>query len=365
MHGDAFSLGLKSSLKNSKMKSMLAIETIKKLSKQKLGLVTVVTGEDTGQFASLKSGLLEAISFDPADLTYSYFDLAEVAYLSADMDMQSLPFFSDEKVVILDNFLDITTQKKSYLDDKDLALFEAYLENPVPTTRLIIFAAGKLDGKRRLVKLLKRDAVIFEAAELKEAELKTYFQKQAHGLGLVFDTGVFENLLLKSNFDFSELEKNINFLVSYKKDGQISQTDINDAIPKTLQDNIFDLVQFVLAKRVEEVTSLIKDLTLQGEDEIKLLAILIGQFRLFLQTKILLQKGKNESQIVADLSDYLARRVNPYQVRFAIRDSRSLSIDFLKKSLSVLIATDFSIKKGKYDKAYLFELALLKIMAAL
>ena len=70
-------------------------------------------------------------------------------------------FFADQKVVIFDNLLDITTAKKSYLDDKELKRFEAYLENPLDTTRLIIFAPGKLDGKRRLVKILKRDAQNF------------------------------------------------------------------------------------------------------------------------------------------------------------------------------------------------------------
>ena len=46
--------------------------------------------------------------------------------------------------------------------------------------RLVLMSAGKLDGKRRLVKLLKRDAMVLEASPLKDAELRTYFQKQAH-----------------------------------------------------------------------------------------------------------------------------------------------------------------------------------------
>ena len=55
--------------------------------------------------------------------------------------------------------------------------FEVYLENPLDTTRLIIFAPGKLDGKRRLVKILKRDAQIFEASELKRSRAKNVFPK--------------------------------------------------------------------------------------------------------------------------------------------------------------------------------------------
>ena len=191
--------------------------------------------------------------------------------------------------------------------------------------------------------------------------MKTYFQKLAHKENLVFDSGVFEALLLKSNYDFSEILKNIAFLKSYKKDGHITSEDINQAIPKTLQDNIFDLTQFVLNGNIDEARDLIRDLRLQGEDEIKLIAIMLGQFRMFLQVSILASQGKTEQQMVATLSDYLGRRVNPYQVKFAVRDSRTLSMTFLKKAIAVLIETDYAIKTGTYDKDYLFDVAILKI----
>ncbi len=340
---------------------MIAIEEIDRLSKTKLGLITVVTGEDLGQFSQLKERLMERISYDKDDLTYSYFDITETAYPDAEMDLVSLPFFADEKVVIFDNFLDITTEKKSFLDDKELKRFEDYLENPLDSTRLIIYAPGKLDGKRRLVKILKRDARIFEANQLKEAELKTYFQKLAHKESLSFESGVFEALLIKSNYDFSEILKNIAFLKSYKRDGHITLEDVGQAIPKTLQDNIFDLTQFVLTRKIDAARELVRDLRLQGEDEIKLIAIMLGQFRTFLQVKILASQGKNEQQIISDLSDYLGRRINPYQVRFALRDSRTLSLAFFQKAIVGLIETDYAIKTGVYDKDYLFDIVLLEI----
>ncbi|MFC3932855.1 DNA polymerase III subunit delta [Streptococcus dentapri] len=344
---------------------MIAIEEIENLTKEKLPLVTVITGDDLGQYSQLKQVLLEQIGFDTSDLTYSYFDFPESSYVDAQLDLESLPFFSDEKVVIFDNLLDLTTAKKSYLDDKDTKNLESYLANPIATTRLVIFAPGKLDGKRRLVKLLKREAKVFEAGELKEAELRTHFQKLAHKQGLVFESGAFEQLLIKSNFDFSEIQKNLAFLKSYKRSGQISLMDINEAIPKTLQDNIFDLTQFILTKKIESARDLITDLRLQGEEEIKLLAVMLGQFRLFTQVKILGQQGKNEQQMVAELSELLERKINPYQIRFALRDSRTLPLPFLKRALSILIDTDYQIKRGNYEKGYLFDLALLKIVSLL
>lgn len=342
-------------------KTMIAMETIEKLSKESLPTLTVLAGEDLGQYSQAKETFLKQIGFDPSDLTYSYFDMSEMTYQEAELDLESMPFFADEKVVIFDHFADMTTAKKSYLDDKELKRLERYLQSPVETTRLVLMASGKLDGKRRLVKLLKRDALVLETSPLKDAELKTYFQKKAHQEGLIFDTGVFEELLIKSNFDFSDVQKNMAFLKGYKAEGNISSKDIAEAIPKSLQDNIFDMTQLLLRGDINGVRELVHDLRLQGEDDIKLIAVMLGQFRTYLQVKLLSAQGKSEQQIVVSLSDYLGRKVNPYQIRYALRDSRPLSIEFLKTSIKSLIETDYQIKTGTYDKEYLFDLALLKI----
>ncbi|HFH9837197.1 TPA: DNA polymerase III subunit delta [Streptococcus suis] len=340
---------------------MTIIDQIETLSKDKLGLLTVLSGEDVGQYQVARDKLLEVIDFDVADLSYTYFDLSESDYAQIELDMVSLPFFADEKIVILDYFSDITTDKKRYLGDEELKKFEQYLENPVETTRLVILARGKLDSKRRLVKILKRDGLVLEANPLKEADLRTYFHRQIKNLDLNLESSAFEHLLNKSNFDFSELTKNLQFLKSFKGTNTITVADIKLAIPKTLQDNIFDLTQLVLRSNMDEARNLVRDLRLQGEDEIKLIAIMLTQFRTYLQVQLLKEQGKGEQQIVVALSEATGRKVNPYQVKFALRDSRNLSIGFLKKVVRLLIETDFKIKTGQFDKDYLFDLALLKI----
>ena len=88
---------------------------------------------------------------------------------------------------------------------------------------------------------------------------------------------------------------------------------------------------------------------------------MLGQFRMFTQVKIFADNGRSESQIVSDLSDYLGRKMNPFQVKFALKDARGLSLSFLKRTLTCLIEADYQIKSGLYNKDYLFDLALLKI----
>lgn len=340
---------------------MQAITDTKHLTVQTLPPILVLTGEDVGQFEWLKKDILKKIGYDPSDLNYSYFDMKEASYAEVELDLVSLPFFADEKIVILDHLLDLTTAKKRNLTDEDLKQFENYLENPSESTRLVIFAEGKLDSKRRLVKLLKRDAQIIEATTPKEQDLKRYFSSQAQELGLQFVGDSLDQLLLKSGYDFGELQKNLALLQAYKEDGQITLEDIEEVVPKSLQDNIFDLTQMILKRQIDQARNLVKDLRLQGEDEIKLIAILLGQFRMFSQVKIFSEEGQTESQIVASLSELSGRKVNPYQVKFALRDSRKLSLPFLKQAMTTFIETDYAIKSGTYEKDYLFDLALLKV----
>ncbi len=343
---------------------MQAITDIKNLTVQSLPPILVLTGEDVGQFEWLKKEISKNIGYDPSDLNYSYFDMKEASYVDVELDLVSLPFFADEKIVILDHLLDLTTAKKRYLTDEELKQFESYLERPSESTRLVIFAEGKLDSKRRLVKLLKRDAQIIEAATPKEQDLKRYFSSQAQEMGLQFVGDALDQLLLKSGYDFGDLQKNLAFLKAYKEDGQIRLEDIEEAVPKTLQDNIFDLTQMILQRRIDQARALVKDLRLQGEDEIKLIAILLSQFRMFSQVKIFSEEGQSESQIVTSLSELSGRKINPYQVKFALRDSRRISLTFLRQAMMILIETDYAIKNGSYDKDYLFDLALLKVANA-
>ena len=340
---------------------MTVIEQIEQIKRGNLGLLTILCGEDVGQYHIAKDLLMKQLEFDTSDLGFAFFDMSEADYHQVDLDLVSLPFFSDEKVVILDYFADLTTDKKRYLTDDELKQFEAYLENPVETTRLIILAPGKLDSKRRLVKLLKRDGLVLEANPLKEMELKNHFQNEVRRLGLRMDPDVFHYLMVKSNFDFAEVSKNLVFLQSYRGENEISLADIDVAIPKTLQDNIFDLTQLVLQTKMDEASHLVRDLRLQGEDEIKLIAIMLTQFRTYLQVQILHEQGRGEQQIVTALSDLSGRKINPYQVKYALRDSRNLSVGFLKKVVKLLIETDYQIKTGQFDKDYLFDIALLRI----
>ena len=92
----------------------------------------------------VKKRHFKKIGYDPSDLNYSYFDMKEASYAEVELDLVSLPFFADEKIVILDHLLDLTTAKKRYLTDEDLKQFENYLENPSESTHFADICRRKI-----------------------------------------------------------------------------------------------------------------------------------------------------------------------------------------------------------------------------
>lgn len=342
---------------------MTAIRQVEKMTAEDFPALTVVAGEDVGQFSLLKEEVLRKIGFDPADLSMSRLDMRETPYPQVQEELESLPFFAESKWVILDSFLDLTTGRKRYLSDEELKQFEDYVQNPSSDTKVIIFAEGKLDGKRRLVKLLKRQALLLETKELKEKEFRSFLQEELGMRGWRLGTDLQDVLLEKSMLNVSLLRQNLAFLEDYSGLDSLTVEGLRQLLPKTLQDNLFDLSSLLLQGKLEAARSLMADLRLQGKDDIQVLALLISHFRLFLYVRFL--GPSTEVNLVTELKNLTGTSYNPYRVRFAQRDSRALSTSYLRTIYEKMIQTDYDMKTGLYDKAYLMDLLMIEMVQGL
>ncbi|OFI49434.1 DNA polymerase III subunit delta [Floricoccus tropicus] len=334
---------------------MTIFDQIDKIDKKQLSPLYLIYGEDEDILSEAKQKILEKIQFSSDNLSQSYIDLSESNSKFALEELESLPFFDDQRVVIYENFWDISTAKKSVFTEQELNRFEGFVDNPVDTTVLIIIVHGKLDNKRRVVKKLKQKSILFEANSLKESELSKHLLDLSGQMGMDISATAMKRLLEKSSFSFGLAKKNLDLLKLYKPRGEISVADLDLVLPKTLQDNIFDLTEMLLKGRIKEARSLINDLVIQGEDVIKLLSILTGNFRLYYQVKLLQKKGNSQAQITEQL------KIHPYRIKLAMQTVSKLSLGFLSQTIYDLINLDYQIKSGHGDKNYLFDVEVIKI----
>ncbi|MEY8458397.1 DNA polymerase III subunit delta [Lactococcus ileimucosae] len=328
---------------------MNAFDELEKIKRAGLPQILVLYGEEEELVQELKNRLLEFVQFDNADLGQAYFDLTPANANLALEELESLPFFVEQKLVILENLSNLTTAKKSVFDDKQLSRFEDFLNHPVETTQLILILHGKLDSRLKLTKKLKAQATLLEAQELKPQDLARVFA----GTGL--SSAVLQRVFEKSNFSFPVIKQNLSLLKTYVGEREVTVEDVEKVVPKSLQDNIFLLTDLILKGKVAEARELVHDLILQGEELIKILVILTNSFRLYYQVKVMQSKGWNEAKQTSFL------KIHPYRIKLANQQVRKMQEDYLSRALLSLIALDYKIKSSGVDANYLFDLALIKL----
>ena len=110
----------------------------------------------------------------------------------------------------------------------------------------------------------------------------------------------------------------------------------------------------MLQGKVADAWRLYDDLLLQGEETIKINAILIGQVRLLLQASILMKVGYQQANIAETL------KIHPYRVKLAMQQARKFNEKQLAALYHELIENDYLVKSGQIDKEFLFQLFVLK-----
>lgn len=335
---------------------MSVFDEFEKIKKAGLPQILVIYGEEQALVQELKRQLFELVNFQPEDLGQAYFDLNPANADLALEELESLPFFSDQRLVILENLTNLTTAKKKVLSDKQFARFEQFLDAPSETTQLVLIIPSKLDSRLKVTKKLKKEATLLEASELKPQELLSYFSQE-----LDWSRNLIERLFEKSNFNFSVIKQNIALVKTYLGDAPARLEAIEKAVPKSLQDNIFDLTGMIFSGNIIAARSLVADLILQGQELIQLLAILNNNYKLYYKVLLMREKGWSEAQQVDFLKKNGNPRQHPYPVKLANQAVSRLSKKVLQQSLRQLIELDYQLKSSAADKEYLFDLTLIKL----
>lgn len=221
---------------------------------------------------------------------------------------------------------------------------------------MVIFAdVDKLDERKKITKQLKKAAVVIDVAPMKEADVRQYLQQSLANDGIEMSREAFDLFLRLTDLQLSKAMQEFQKLRLYAGNGnKITKEIVLQLIPKTLEHNVFELTSDVLKGNVSDALRLYDDLLLQGEETIKINAILISQVRLLLQAAILMKIGYQQANIAETLG------IHPYRVKLAMQQARGFGEKQLAALYSELIENDYLVKSGQMDKEYLFQLFVLK-----
>ncbi|QED48702.1 DNA polymerase III subunit delta [Cytobacillus dafuensis] len=291
------------------------------------------------------------------DFNLFSYDLEETPIDVALEDAETFPFMGERKLIFLQNPAFLTSEKTKEKVEHNLSKLEAYIKEPSPFTVLVFIAPyEKLDERKKITKELKRNAAILEAKKLNEVELKSWIKERAALNHVEIEEEAVELILSLAGTNLFMLTSEIDKLALYSGAGNgINVHMVENLVSRSLEQNIFTLIDKIVNRKIEEALRIYYDLLKQNEEPIKILSIITGQFRLIYQVKELARRGYGQQQIAGHL------KVHPFRIKLAAGQANVFGDKELTHIMKSLAETDYQMKTGGMNKELLIEMFLFRL----
>ncbi|MDV2683061.1 DNA polymerase III subunit delta [Alkalihalophilus lindianensis] len=333
------------------------LQAKKELKQGKVSPVYFIYGTQAFLIEDFTQHLLnQVIGQDGSDMNVITYTFSETPIELAVQEAETMPFLGTNKVVIVKDFHAVTSQKTDSKIEHDLDVLTQYIENPSPESTLVLVAPyEKLDERKRVTKRLKKEATVIEAMPFDDRMMKQWIEEQATTKGIQITKEASERLVERLGFDLLMLAGELEKMALYVGEEEITVDVVELLVARTLEQDVFALIDFAVKKRLDEALVIYHDLLKQKEDPLKLLALLARQFRIYYQVKGLSKQAYSQKQIATQL------KLHPYVVKLASAKVNQFNERTLLTFLEACADTDYAIKSGKIDKVLALELLLMKM----
>ncbi|MDD3127212.1 MAG: DNA polymerase III subunit delta [Candidatus Izemoplasmatales bacterium] len=285
------------------------------------------------------------------------FDMEEVSVEVAINAAMTIPFLSEKKGVILKNCHFLSATKAPKEANYSLAYLYRYLRNPNPTTMMILQAPyEKLDTRKQVYKVCEETCVFEECVPVEKMEMYGMIKKILNQSDKTIEPNALEEFVNRTK-DSTYLALNeLNKLIAYIGDQKIIDLPtVWKVTTRDVEDNIYELVNAILAKDTRSITNIYRDLAEVNTEPTIIIKMVADKFQEILYTKELFRTNRTYDDVMRYFN---ASKGRTYYI---VKNAREISDELLKKYMEALEEVDYRIKSGTIDKKIGVELFLLGI----
>jgi DNA polymerase-3 subunit delta len=275
--------------------------------------------------------LKTAILKDDSDMNYTYFEGKDVEPRKVYEAAQTLPFFSDRRLILIEN---------SGLFKTSGELSE--LLESTPDSTVILFVEEDIDKRNKLFKLIKDQGTISEMNGLDEQNLKLFVASLLEQEGKKITESSILYLLDKTGTDMMNISNEVEKLVGYAYGRDIIRPEDIDAVVTTqISGKIFLMIDAIGSKQQSKALDLYYDLLSVREKPLSILYLITRHFNILLQAKNLQALGFPASAISEKVG------VPPFAVNKYLGQARNFSLNRLKEALEFSAEIEEQVKTGR------------------
>ncbi|MDV2581046.1 DNA polymerase III subunit delta [Alkalibacillus haloalkaliphilus] len=322
--------------------------------------IYLLFGEEPYFIQKVKERIIESVknNKDPGPDTQTY-DMETIAVQEAIHDVETFPFFSEHKIVIINRASFLTGQTKSDIEH-DIKALEEYIAQPTDFSTLIIVAPyEKLDQRKKIVKTIKEHSELVDCSPPHVNDMQDMIKSMAKQHNLSLPNEVTELMTERIGDHLDALQKELTKLSLYFGEQEVTVNEAEQLISTYAETSSFSLIDALVQNQLGQALIILKELKKQNEEPIALLALVTSQVRLILQCKLLKKKGYQQQQMAKQI------KAHPYAVKMASKRERFFSEAALKQIIIEGTNTDEKLKTGQMDKWLALEMYLKVISTQL
>lgn len=347
--------------------------------KNEIKKVYLLYGQESYLLDKAKELLKERVVTAFPELNFNILDGENMTVDQLQNACETFPFGTEKRLVVVRQpaFLkkaskkDEEEQEEAEQDQatsskKDVGEQKGFLEllKELPDTCcLLMLYFGDIGKSKKINDVVNKDGAVFEFKKAEKDELikwiKNNFGKFNKKIGFkeidyfVVLSGYLDKNSEKNLYD---LENEINKISAFSgKDEEITINHIDTVMPKSLENDIFKLINSSADKRISESLSVLSDLLTQGEEVFAILAMITKQIRTMTAVVELNQKGMDARTAAAKL------KIHEFYAKNCLNYGRKIGMQGLVKGLNNCVASEMNVKSGKMDKRLAIEMLIINM----
>jgi DNA polymerase III subunit delta len=276
----------------------------------------------------------------------SAFSLLSDPIQSAIAAAEQLPMMSDRRVVRIRDF--------AKLRDADEDVLISYLNNPAPSTVMILIA-NELDKRKKSTKVLLDASTVVEFLPLKDAEAKAWAKTRLKELQVTTDEQVLSEIVRLVGTDVQTLSNELDKLASAAAGtGRITQALVDELIGRSRELSNFELGDHLLAGNRKRALETLHRLLEDGAEPVMLVGLIAGNYHRLALGKHLLARGGRE-EVFRNVS------LPPFKRDSYITTLQRSTAAKIARGIQLTAAADLAIKTSQATPRLQLELLVCEL----
>lgn len=262
--------------------------------------------------------------------------------------LETLPFFSEKKVVLIRNF-----ENKNLPDMVEII-------SQLGERVLLIITGNNIDKK--IVEITKK----YEFNELDNSQIVKFIEKRFLNNKVKYNRAILKTIAIESGYYNPDIDYNLYSLIgdikkiialtkSYGENAEVTIDIVRSSLSDNIEHGIFKMIDAIGNKRKDMSLDLLNQLILSGEKEHSILGAIISQLEVMLIVKELVEMGHGKEEIRK------MTKIHQFRIQKSIGITRNYESETLRQMLKVAYETDIRIKRGLLDSKTALELLIGEI----